>query len=646
EVENCVFECVKRGDVAKYLAQAQAAAQAAGESFRVGDKIDDMMEKVKRSKDRVERFSEEKDHLLKENNRLKRELDLTKDSLHSAVENFKRVFEDQVQSSRELKELNRELGLNAAQMEEDNKQMRIIFNKLKTFNSELEKRVEARTSELKDANIQLEKSKDDLEKSYDEIKKSNDALEKIQQERSLFFANLSHELRTPLNAILGFSQILQSVKKGRDKTEKEYIDSINTSGRSLLRLVNSVHDFTKVELGELKVEKKKCNLEKVLKSISLFFKNEAINKGLHFEFKLDDGVPSFIETDELALKQVLDNLLSNALKFTKEGQINLKAQAKFKEDRENSVDLFIQVEDTGVGMPLEKVEKLFEPFSQVHEHGSVQERGSGLGLFISDKIIRDLGGRLFAFSAVGKGSSFNIEIPDISFSKEESDTRNLFYNFFGETVLFADDFPLNVKLYKAYLSRHNLKVESAMDGEELLEKVRKINPDLIVTDFDMPKLNADKVLETLRAENFETPVILVSALKMDRTIQKEFHGFLQKPVDEDSFIKEVARFLKHEVTIIEEEEKVESYDFDIPENLSKEELQLVKEIYEKLKKWQSFMPVSEIENEIPGLRKKVKSTKLNVLTPILKKLEENAGNFNINVIKSLLNQFIEKIQKY
>ncbi|MEE2742422.1 MAG: ATP-binding protein [Bdellovibrionota bacterium] len=614
EVENCVFECVKRGDVAKHL----AAAQAAGESDGVRNKVDEMMEKVKRSKDRMKSFSEEergggttldqeKERLLNENIKLKKQLNLTKSSLNSAVDNFQRVFEDQVKTSKDLKERNEELL---------------------SMKDNLFKMVEDRTSELQVANIGLEKS--------------NQALEKIQKERSLFFASLSHELRTPLNAIMGFSQILNNEIKNKD--QKEYIDSINTSGRSLLRLVNSVHDFTKIELNELKVEKKKCNLDKILKSISLYFKNEVANKGLSFELEFGDNVPSWIESDELALKQVLENLLSNALKFTKKGNIKLKVEAKFKEDRENSVDLTIQVEDTGVGMSLQKVEKLFEPFSQVHEHGSFQERGSGLGLFISDKIIRDLGGSLHVLSSVGMGSSFRIELPDVTFSREESHVGELSYTFFGDTVLIADDLPINIKLYQAYLSQHNLKVEIAKDGKELLEKARSINPDLILTDFHMPELNASEVLKFL-GDNIETPFVLVSALKINEATKKGFRGFLQKPVDENSFIKEVARFLKHEVTIIEEEEKVESYDFDIPEHLSREDLKLIQEVHEKLKKWRDLMPVSEIESGIPVLRKQVKSTKLNVLIHILGKLEENARNFNINLIKSLLDQVIEKTQK-
>ena len=139
------------------------------------------------------------------------------------------------------------------------------------------------------------------------------------------------ELRTPLNAILGFSQILNNEIKNKD--QKEYIDSINTSGKSLLRLVNSVHDFTKIELGELKVEKKKCNLRQVIKAVALHWQFECEYKGLSFEVEIDDKLPSVVETDELAIKQVLDNLLSNALKFTNDGHVKLRAKASLNKEK-------------------------------------------------------------------------------------------------------------------------------------------------------------------------------------------------------------------------------------------------------------------------------------------------------------------------
>ena len=222
---------------------------------------------------------------------------------------------------------------------------------------------------LEKLNIDLKRLTDDLEKSNTELKKSKVDLEKLQKERSLFFASLSHELRTPLNAILGFSKILEKRIPNQAKVEKEYVESIGTSGRSLLRLVNSVHDFTKIELNELKVEKKKCNLKELIKSIALYFQFECEYKGLSFELDMNESFPSWVETDELAIKQVLDNLLNNALKFTTEGHIKLMVRAKFNEKndledsylKENKVDVTIEVEDTGFGMDHKRVDLILNP---------------------------------------------------------------------------------------------------------------------------------------------------------------------------------------------------------------------------------------------------------------------------------------------
>ena len=493
----------------------------------------------------------------------------------------------------------------------------------------LETKVDERTSELKKTNIDL--------------KNSNTALEKIQNERSIFFASLSHELRTPLNAILGFSKILYSGIKNNQ--QKEYINSISTSGRSLLRLVNSVHDFTKIELNELKIEKKRFNLEKVLTSSSLFFKSEAENKGISFSLEMDENLPSSIDSDELAFKQVLDNLLSNAIKFTNQGHIKIKVTVNYKKDSEDKCELIIHVEDSGYGLPTEKVESLFKPFSQVHKRSSFKERGSGLGLYISSKIIEDLGGKLKAMSTPGKGSIFTINLSDVTYSNEKVHADKFSYKFFGGTILIADDFPINIKLYKAYLSQYNLGVDTAKDGSELLEKAKKLKPNLILTDYEMPGLKGDEVLKKLREENINTPVILISAIKLEDSAKKIFQGFLQKPVDEETFLKTIAMFLKHEEETQEEEVKNISHEFKIPDNLDKTDIEFLKVIQEKVKLWKESMEISEIENESYLLKEKIQNTKLTFLLPFLNQLNMAASAFKIKAIESLLGYAIENFAK-
>ncbi len=493
----------------------------------------------------------------------------------------------------------------------------------------LETKVDERTSELKKTNIDL--------------KNSNTALEKIQNERSIFFASLSHELRTPLNAILGFSKILYSGIKNNQ--QKEYINSISTSGRSLLRLVNSVHDFTKIELNELKIENKRFNLEKVLTSSSLFFKSEAENKGISFSLEMDENLPSSIDSDELAFKQVLDNLLSNAIKFTNQGHIKIKVTVNYKKDSEDKCELIIYVEDSGYGLPTEKVESLFKPFSQVHKRSSFKERGSGLGLYISSKIIEDLGGKLKAMSTPGKGSIFTINLSDVTYSNEKVHADKFSYKFFGGTILIADDFPINIKLYKAYLSQYNLGVDTAKDGSELLEKAKKLKPNLILTDYEMPGLKGDEVLKKLREENINTPVILISAIKLEDSAKKIFQGFLQKPVDEETFLKTIAMFLKHEEETQEEEVKNISHEFKIPDNLDKTDIEFLKVIQEKVKLWKESMEISEIENESYLLKEKIQNTKLTFLLPFLNQLNMAASAFKIKAIESLLGYAIENFAK-
>ncbi|MDC0254843.1 response regulator, partial [Bacteriovoracales bacterium] len=305
----------------------------------------------------------------------------------------------------------------------------------------------------------------------------------------------------------------------------------------------------------------------------------------------------------------------------------------------------IEVEDTGPGIPKEKLDIIFSAFSQVHEHGSVQERGSGLGLYISSKIIEDLRGTLGVISDVGKGSVFTISLADISFL-EDGETKDIAYTFFGDTILIADDYSINVKLYQAYLSKHNLKIETASDGKELVLKTKEVKPDLIVTDFDMPELNADQVLKALRAAKIETPIILVSALKIEEETKKGFQGFLQKPVDEDVFLENIARLIKHEVRFIEEDSNEDDlYEFIVPKKLGQKDLVIIQQVHEKFKYWRTSMEVTIMEDEIQTLKEQFTETKLKFFIPMLEKLEENTKKFSISAIENILDDLIKKTKK-
>ena len=578
---------------------------------------------------------------------------------------------------RNEKELTYNLDLKKIQLEEEVSESINMYKKLQASYDKVAKKENeniALIKDIKDKNLSLEMAKaqseqdfDHLEKLYtqinmhkvhleDEVKKrtyelnqSNKELKKSQEDKSFFFAKLSHELRTPLNAVLGFSDILiGKIKHNEASQEKVYLESIYSSGKSLLNLVNSVHDFTKIDLNELKIVKKEVPIIKFLKEASLYYTNECMNKGINFLLELDDDLPHWIESDEQRLRQVLDNLLSNALKFTEKGYIKLTARSSFTDNQKDKVDLILGIEDTGRGMETEKMVKLFKAFGQVHEQGSINERGTGLGLYISKQIIEQLGGEVSVESKVGKGTAFKLGLKDIKVIQDEKEDKDkVDYTFFGDTVLIADDFPVNINLLEAYLSPFDLKIETAKDGRELIDKAKKINPSLIVTDFKMPIITGTNALRTLREDGIDTPIILVSALVVDDKIKKEFQGFLQKPIEKETFIKEISRFLKNDIEVSKETSISEEIpEFIIPGQLDQKDLRLLLKIKEFLLSWKETGNITSIETKSSKLKGEIKETNLSTLIPWFEELELRAHYFQLDIIDALTGKALEKIEEH
>jgi CheY-like chemotaxis protein len=447
--------------------------------------------------------------------------------------------------------------------------------------------------------------------------------------------------------VLGFSSILLGrLRENNIIQDKRFLESIYSSGKSLLSLVNTVHDFTKLDLNELKIVYKEMAIIKFFKDISLYYTNECMNKGVKYILELDDKLPHWIESDEIRLKQVLDNILNNALKFTDNGHIKVVVKSKSSSQDKNIVNIVIQIMDTGRGIDKEKLGELFKRFSQVHDEISVKERGTGLGLYISKEIINKLGGVIGVESNVGKGTTFIIELPNVIVLSDEEDSFEFIYNFFGDTVLIADDFPVNIELLEAYLSPYDLNVETAKNGEELVRKAKNSKIGLIITDLKMPGFGGELALKELRKNNIKTPIILISALKVQDIIKKEFNSFLQKPIEETAFIKEVSRFLKHKV-----EKKIvknNSYifvEFLIPDHLEEIEYSILLEIRKELVKIKGLMDMKLIEETSIRFKEKIKGTKLFSLSPWFEELKYEGDYFNVSKIVLMLNKALEVLDK-
>ena len=587
---------------------------------------------------------------------LEKELELTKTSLSAASTMFEKTLEEQIQSSDDLKKVNKELTNlkdNLIKMvEERTEDLRKANQDLSTRQNQLEqtnKDLQVKSSLLKHTNLDLAKREGQLKEKTRDIQKSNKTLENLQKERALFFAKISHELRTPLNAILGFSDILLN-KTGPTggPQHKQFLESIYSSGKSLLNLVNSVHDFTKIDLQELSVIKQKINISKFLKELTTYYTNECANKGVMFFLDLSENFPHWIESDELRLRQVFDNILGNALKFTHDGHIGIVAKANFEEDKKDIFNIVFKIEDTGRGIEADKLDKLFKTFSQVHEPGTVQERGTGLGLYISQQIIEKLGGSINVTSSVGHGTIFTLALNNVPILQgEEEDKEKISYKFFGDRILIADDEPINISLYNAYLASHNLTIETALDGQELVEKAKNFRPSLIITDYKMPIMTGNEALKSIKKESQNVPMILVSALKVKENIKKEFQSFLQKPVEQQTFLKEISKYIKHEIVkneVITLE--VENIEFSIPENLSKNEKIILLEIKHNLEQAIQDTEINFVEKMAYELSQKIENTNLAPLIPWFNQLQIQASHFNIQGIEKLLREGLNKINSF
>jgi signal transduction histidine kinase/DNA-binding response OmpR family regulator len=559
---------------------------------------------------------------------------------------------------------------------------KISFHQKNALNNEqnMTTLLEQYTKNLKEKNWELEilqlQEKEDLlqlQKMYDEIEKRKAYLEEevekrtkdlkhSQEEKSLFFAKLSHELRTPLNAILGFSDIMlslfqeDSIKKERDQINKgneqrtEYMECIKSSGHSLLKLINEIHDFTKIDLSKFKVFEEEMSLKNLLKNLSTFFLHQSQQKGLQFFLEIDDQLPTTIWSDEPRLKQVLNNVLGNALKFTTKGSITLKCYGTFYEDNKNIIDLHIIVLDTGVGIKKEKLKSIFKSFSQVHEENAVKDKGSGLGLFISEKIIENLRGSIQVESRFGHGSQFKINLKSVKVGKQNKQkfkTESI-YKFFGETILVADDIPSNLTLIKAYLDPFDLDILTVSNGSELVQRSKDLRPSLIITDYNMPKMDGHAVMKELKSteETKNIPIIVLTAFKIEDSMKKEFQGFLNKPIEKNILLEKISDFLKHEKRIISLETEIqkEKVSFLLPDLLNEDEIQILLKMKDEFKKSLELQDITAIENLCSSLKKDFEKTNLRGLINWVDTLYKEVESFHMEAMNDLLKQALHQIE--
>ena len=415
-------------------------------------------------------------------------------------------------------------------------------------------------TEIKNAKEQLYRANYQLEKSAIQLSRAKEAAESTNQAKSSFIAHMSHELRTPLNGILGFAQILQ----GDDTLTKEQlkkIDTIHQSGEHLLTLLNDILNLSKIEANQLELEFKDIPFPLFVEKINSIINVRAQQKNITFNYEALSPLPAVIRGDETRLRQVLLNLLGNAVKFTDRGNVNFYVTnlGKCEESTQKNQDCLIRfkIEDTGIGIPPEKAKEIFLPFHQLTQDDSINE-GSGLGLTISQKIVSLMGGQIVVESTPGKGSAFYF---DICVSEVENSQINTDINLEiqpigvkGEPprVLVVDDNKINRAVVVSYLEKLGFKIDEASNGKQGLEKVESFNPDLILMDLVMPVMDGFEATSALRnnPQFKDLPIIAVSANAMFDAQLSSYrvgcNAFLSKPIDLKLLIKSIAQFVEIE----------------------------------------------------------------------------------------------------
>lgn len=388
-------------------------------------------------------------------------------------------------------------------------------------------------------------------KMIKQLEVAKEQADKANHAKSEFLSSMSHEIRTPLNAIMGFSNGL--LEEEINDAAKSDVKNIVMASENLLELVNGILDISKIEANKLEIIETPYNFKDMFDELVLLTKARLGDKPLDFKYSYDKNIPEYLYGDAIRLKQVIINLLTNAVKYTNTGYMMLNISGKIKEDK---VKLVITVQDSGIGIKKENIDKLFSKFDRLGVEKETSVEGTGLGLAITKKLVELMHGNINVQSEYGSGSKFIIRVDQKILEGEELETvknkkpvqTEQIIDAHGKKVLVVDDNLLNIKVAERLLAKYNVTIESVMSGQECLDKVNSGKYDLILLDDMMPKMTGGETFVKLKEiEGFNTPVVILTANAItgmrEQYLSEGFDDYLAKPIEQLELNRVMKKYL-------------------------------------------------------------------------------------------------------